>query len=73
MNNDAKLALLDGLWTWFLQSYAAMDATVKFLSPDPLNSVHVSLLAESLESAKILLSKVPIHPLIMIDCFSGVL
>jgi hypothetical protein len=73
MNDDIKLALLDGLWAWFIQSYAAMDATVKALAPDPLHSVHVALLTESLDSAKFLLSKVSIHNLIVLDCFSGVL
>jgi hypothetical protein len=73
MNNDNKLALLDGLWTWFIQSYATMDATAKALAPDPLQSVHVALLTESLESAKTMMSKVSIHPLLILDCFSGVL
>jgi hypothetical protein len=73
INNNTKLALFDGLWNWFIQSYAAMDATVKALAPDPLQSVHVSLLTESLDSAKILLSKVSIHHLLILDCFSGVL
>jgi hypothetical protein len=65
MNNDTKLALLDGLWAWFIQSYSAMDATAKALAPDPLQSVHVSLLTKSLDSAKILMSKVSIHNLII--------
>jgi hypothetical protein len=65
MNNDTKLALFDGLWAWFIQSYAAMDATVKALEPDPLQSVHVALLTESLDSAKILMSKVSILSLII--------
>jgi hypothetical protein len=62
MNNDTKFALFDGLWAWFIQSYSAMDATAKALAPDPLQSVHVALLTESLDSAKILLSNVSIHP-----------
>jgi hypothetical protein len=73
MNNDTKIALFDGLWAWFIQSYSAMDATAKALAPDPLHSAHVALLTESLDSAKILLSKVPIHHLLILDCFSGVL
>jgi hypothetical protein len=73
MNNDTKLALFDGLWNWFIQSYSAMDATAKALAPDPLQSVHVALLTESLDSAKILLSKVSILSFIFLDCFSGVL
>jgi hypothetical protein len=73
MNNNTKLALFDGLWNWFVQSRAAMDSTAKALALDPLQSVHVTLLTESLDSAKILLSKVSIYPLIMLDCFSGVL
>jgi hypothetical protein len=73
MNNDTKLALLDGLWAWFIQSYSAIDATAKALAPDPLQSAHVALLTESLDSGKILLSKVSIQALIIIDCFSGVL
>jgi hypothetical protein len=64
MNNDTKLALFDGLWNWFIQSYSSMDVTAKALAPDPLQSVHVALLTESLESAKILLSKVSIYILI---------
>jgi hypothetical protein len=56
MNSDPEL--LVALWTWFLQSYAAMDATAKALSPDPVQSVHVALLNETLDSAKILMSKV---------------
>jgi hypothetical protein len=73
MNNETKLALFDGLWAWFIQSYSAMDATAKALAPDPLQSVHVALLTESLDSGKILLSSVSIHALIMLDCFSGLL
>jgi hypothetical protein len=73
MNNDTKLALFDGLWNWFIQSYAAMDATAKALAPDPLQSAHVALLTESLDYAKILMSKVSIDPILILDCFSGVL
>jgi hypothetical protein len=73
MNNNTKLALFDGLWNWFIQSYSSMDATVKALAPDPLQSVNVALLTESLDSAKILMSKVSIHPLLLSDCFSGIL
>jgi hypothetical protein len=50
-----------------------MDATVNALAPDPLHPAHVVLLTESLDSAKILLSKLFIHNLIVLDCFSGVL
>jgi hypothetical protein len=62
MKNNTKLALFDGLWTWFIQSYSTMDATAKALAPDPLQSAHVAILTEALDSAKILLSKVSIHP-----------
>jgi hypothetical protein len=58
MNNNTKLAMFDSLWNWFIQSYAAMDATAKALAPDPLQSVHVALLTESLDTAKFLMSKV---------------
>jgi hypothetical protein len=73
MNDDTKLDLFDCLWAWFIQSYAVIDATAKALAPDPLQSVHVALLTESLDSAKIFLSKVSIHHLLILDCFSGVL
>jgi hypothetical protein len=73
MNNDNKLALFDGLWAWFIQSYSSIETTAKALAPDPLQSVHVALLTESLDSAKILLSMVSIYHLIVLDCFSGVL
>jgi hypothetical protein len=44
----------------------------KALAPDPLQSVHVALLTESLASTRILLTKVSIHRLIMLDCLAEI-
>jgi hypothetical protein len=57
-DDDSNLALSEGQWLWFIQSYDTMDTTAKALSTDPLQSAIVNLLTESLDSAKILLSTV---------------
>jgi hypothetical protein len=57
--------LYDAFLAYLIQSSTALDASTKALALVPLHSVHVSLLTESLDSAKILMSKVSIHPLIL--------
>jgi hypothetical protein len=55
--------LYDAFLAYLFQSSTALDASTKALALDPLHSVHVTLLTESLDSAQILMSKVSIHPL----------
>ena len=59
MLDEAKLALHDMFIAYLIQSAAAMDATARALLPDPLlQHPHIALLDASLDSAKILLTKV---------------
>jgi hypothetical protein len=58
MTDDAKLALHDLFTAYLIQSADAMDSTARTLAPDPLQTSQVNLLNDSLDSAKILLTKV---------------
>ncbi len=69
MNNDTKLALFDGLWNWFVQTYATVDATAKALASDSLHSAHVDRLNDSIDSAKICTPSISY----ILDCLSAVL
>jgi hypothetical protein len=60
MNDQTKLALFDSLIAYLIQSSSAMDGTIKALATGALVSPLV--LNEAIDSAKVLLSKVVIHP-----------
>jgi hypothetical protein len=62
MLDESKVVLFDELLACVIQSSHAMDETAKALSSDPLHSSRVLLLNESLDSTRVLLSKVLIHP-----------
>jgi hypothetical protein len=62
MTDEAKLALHDMFFSYLIQSADAMDSTTKALASDPLQASQVNLLSDSLDSAKILLTKVSNHP-----------
>jgi hypothetical protein len=62
MLDESKVALFDELLAYVIQSSHAMDATVRALAPDPLFIPQVVLLNESLDSTRVLLSKVLIYP-----------
>jgi hypothetical protein len=58
MDDESKLALHDALLAYLYQSSNAMNKTARALAPDPLQSDVVVVLNESLNTAKVLLSKV---------------
>jgi hypothetical protein len=58
MLDEAKLALFDELLACTIQSSYAMDATVRAIAPDPLHAARVLLLSDSLDSTRVLLTKV---------------
>jgi hypothetical protein len=58
MTDEAKLALHDLFIAYLIQSADALDSTARALESDPLQSAKVVLLNVSLDSAKILLTKV---------------
>jgi hypothetical protein len=62
MLDEAKVALFDELLVCVIQSSHAMDDTVKALASDPLHAARAILLNDSLDSTRVLLSKVFIHP-----------
>jgi hypothetical protein len=58
MMEEAKLALHDLFVSYLIQSADAMNNTARALASDPLQASQVNLLSESIDSAKILLTKV---------------
>jgi hypothetical protein len=58
MTDEAKLALHDLFLAYLIQSADALDSTARALESVPLQASQVVLLNESLDSAKILLTKV---------------
>jgi hypothetical protein len=59
--NDTKqisIELYDAFLAYLIQSSAALNETARALSPDPLQAARVDALKTSLDSAKVLLSKV---------------
>jgi hypothetical protein len=58
MTDEAKLALHDLFIAYLIQSADAMNSTARALVSDPLQASQVVLLNDSLDSAKILLTKV---------------
>jgi hypothetical protein len=60
MNDQEKVELFDELLACAMQSSHAIDATVRALAPDP---IHAAQAVESLDSNKVILSKVLIRPL----------
>jgi hypothetical protein len=58
MTDEAKLVLHDLFLAYLIQSADALDSTAKALESDPRQASQVVLLSESLDSAKILLTKV---------------
>jgi hypothetical protein len=58
MNDQTKLSLFDALLAYLFQSSSAMNDTVGALLLDPLQSSRVDVLNDSLDSARVLLSKV---------------
>jgi hypothetical protein len=59
---ESKAALFDELLACVIQSSHAMDEAVKALAPEPLHAARVLLLNDSLDSTRVLLSKVLLHP-----------
>jgi hypothetical protein len=64
MTDEAKLALHDLFLAYLIQSADGMDSTARAIESDPQQASQVVLLKESLDSAKILLTKV-LYPLIL--------
>jgi hypothetical protein len=64
MTDEAKLALHDLFLAYLIQSADAMNSTTKALESDPLQTSPVALLNDSLDSAKILLTKVQNPPVL---------
>jgi hypothetical protein len=62
LEEEAKVALFDELLACVIQSSHAMEDTANALVFDPLHSARVILLNDSLDSTRVLLSKVFIHP-----------
>jgi hypothetical protein len=62
MNDHIKLAIHDALVAYLFESSAALDGTIKSLATGAL--VSTLALSDSLDSAKFLLSKVTLHPLL---------
>jgi hypothetical protein len=62
MLDEAKVALFDGLLACVIQSSHAMDETARALAPEPIHAPQVLLLNDSLDSTRVLLSKVLTHP-----------
>jgi hypothetical protein len=58
MNDQTKLALFDALMAYLYESSSALDETARALASNPLHSARVDILNESLNSARVLLSKV---------------
>jgi hypothetical protein len=58
MTDEAKLALHDLFLAYLIQSADALDSTARALESDPLQLSQVVLLNDSLDSAKVLLTKV---------------
>jgi hypothetical protein len=65
MKDEAKVALFDELLACVIQSSHAMDETARALTPEPLHTSRVLLLNDSLDSTRVLLTKVLIHPFIL--------
>jgi hypothetical protein len=67
--------LYDALLDYLIQSSTALDDTARALAPDPLQAARVDVLNDSLDLARVLLSKVIFHILIHLlsDFFSGLL
>jgi hypothetical protein len=64
MTDEAKLALHDLFLAYLIQSADAMDSTAKILVSDPLQASQVVILNDSLDSAKIILTKVFNKPIL---------
>ena len=58
MDDQTKLALFDQLVVYLIQSSSALDQTARALAPDTLRAALVELLNGSLDSAKVLMTKV---------------
>jgi hypothetical protein len=64
MTDEAKLALHDMFLSYLIQSADAIDSTARALASDPLQASQVILLNDSLDSAKILLTKAFYQPVL---------
>jgi hypothetical protein len=62
MKDETKVELFDELLAGAARSSQAVDAILMALAPDPLHATQVLLLKESLDSTKVMLSKVSINP-----------
>jgi hypothetical protein len=62
MLDESKVALFAELLACLIQSSHAMDEAAKALAPDPLHAARIILLNDSLDSTRVLLSKVFLHP-----------
>ena len=62
MNDERKIQLFDELLVCVIQSSHAMDAAARAYAQDPLQAARVILLNKSLDSTKVLLSKVLLRP-----------
>jgi hypothetical protein len=58
MLDESKVALFDELLACVIQSSHAMDMTAKALAPNPLHAARIILLNDSLDSTRVLLTKV---------------
>ena len=58
MNDATKLALFDALILYLIQSSSTMHNTRKTLASNPLFTTQIECLNTSIDSAKVLLSKV---------------
>jgi hypothetical protein len=65
--SDATLKLFDELLACVIKSSFAMEDTANSLASDPQHAARVALLKDALDSTKVLLTKVLIHPALTID------
>jgi hypothetical protein len=68
MTDEAKLAVHDLFLAYLVQSADAMNTIARALWPDPLQEPLVVILTESLDSAKILLTKVLNPSILLYHC-----
>jgi hypothetical protein len=61
MLDESKRELFDELLACVIQSSFAIDDAAKALASDPLHATRVALLKDSLDSTKVLLTKVLMH------------
>jgi hypothetical protein len=70
MLDESKVALFDELLACVIQSSHAMDVTSRAFAPDHLHAARVLLLNDSLDSTRVLLSKVLNHHPLILDFLS---